>query len=52
MKNFKNISMFTSVYENQKKFQSSKCEMPGGEIQKILKIFKVQTGSDNSRWLI
>ena len=24
--------------------------MPGGEIQKILKIFKVQTGSNNSRW--
>ena len=51
-KNFKNISNFISVYENQKKFQSSKCKMPGGEIQKILKIFKVQTGSDNSRWLI
>lgn len=26
--------------------------MPGGEIQKILKIFKVQTGSNNSRWLL
>ena len=51
-KNFKNISKFTSVYENQKKFQSSKCKMPGGEIQKILKIFKVQTESNNSRWLL
>ena len=38
--------------KTRKKFQSSKCKMPGGEIQKILKIFKVQTGSNNSRWLL
>ena len=33
-------------------FKVQSAKMPGGEIQKILKIFKVQTGSDNSRWLI
>ena len=38
--------------KTRKKFQSSKCKMPGSEIQKILKIFKVQTGSNNSRWLL
>ena len=38
--------------KTRKKFQSSKCKMPGGEIQKILKIFKVQTGSNNSKWLL
>ena len=38
--------------KTKKKFQSPKCKMPGGEIQNILKIFKVQTGSNNSRWLL
>ena len=38
--------------KTRKKFKVSKCKMPGGEIQKILKIFKVQTGRDNSRWLL
>ena len=37
--------------KTRKIFEISKCKMPGGEIQKILKIFKVQTGSNNSRWL-
>ena len=53
--NEKILKIFLSSLQfmkTRKQFQSSKCKMPGGEIQKILKIFKVQTGSNNSRWLL